>query len=213
MPRKAGKRIGYDTLGQASAGMGMSVKALAELKRRGAAGFRHGHVYPAELEEWLKSNPAEAEAVTARDVPTDSCPRPHPDPKIELQMCQSDKIRLYIKEREGKLVKRARMVECMHLAGGELNTIRVRSEAEHPLLFSAACNGADVAQCRTILRSIWASIFESIGGLSKQFEETDRAGAGDAEGIDEMDTVTGVGSVQKSKPVEAPKKKGVVKRG
>lgn len=68
-----------------------------------------------------------------------------------------------------RLVERAWVAERIQRAAGELNAIRLKSEAEHPMRFAAA--GNDVPMCRTILRGTWDEIFASVQGLGKHLSE------------------------------------------
>lgn len=142
----------------ASAALSLPMSALRRAKSQGCPAFRSNRVHVAELREWL----------TAHPLPTADTG----DLRDQKLAQEVRRLRMANDEKEVRLVARSWVIERFQLAGGELNTHRMKSEAEHPLLFSAACPGADVAACRSIVRKIWHEVFAMMEGMGKHFEET-----------------------------------------
>jgi|GEM_PF-2243347 hypothetical protein len=67
----------------------------------------------------------------------------------------------------GALIGRAWMAERVHIAAGRVDAYRMKSEAEHPLLFAAAAG--DVAACREVVRKIWDEIAVALNGMKEAF--------------------------------------------
>ncbi|HTJ77694.1 MAG TPA: hypothetical protein VL357_01740 [Rariglobus sp.] len=147
----------YDSVKAAASALDLPISVLKKAKGAGCPAFRGGRVHVADFKKWLKENPIDTAG----------------GGDLREQKLAQEVRRLTIandaKQRE--LVSRAWVVERFQRAGGELHTLRAKSEAEHPLLFAAACPGADVAACRTILRGIWTDVFKLIDGMGKHFDE------------------------------------------
>lgn len=79
------------------------------------------------------------------------------------------KLQLANDAKECRLIERAWMAERVHAAAGKIDAFRVKSEAEHPLLFAAA--GDDVVKCREVLRKIWDEIAIALNGMKDSFKE------------------------------------------
>ncbi len=79
------------------------------------------------------------------------------------------KLRLANDAKEGTLISRAWMAERIHVAAGRVDAFRVKSEAEHPLLFAAAAG--DVPACREVVRKIWDEVMASMESLAGDFKE------------------------------------------
>lgn len=143
----------------ASAALGISILILRHAKKKGCPAFRSNRVHVAELQDWLAKNPSGDSA--GEDI----------DAAQKLKVEQARHWELRNNRAEAQLIARAWVIERFQRAGGELHTLRAKSEAEHPLAFSAACPGSDVASCRSILRGIWSDVFNLIEGMGKHFEE------------------------------------------
>ena len=143
--------------------MKLPLSLLKKAKGEGCSAFRGGRVNAADLRSWLKENPIDATA----------------GGDLREQKLAQEIRRLSIANdsKERALVGRAWVLERFQRAGGELHTLRAKSEAEHPLLFAASCPGADVSACRTILRGIWSEVFGLIEGIGRHFEESQTGAA------------------------------------
>jgi hypothetical protein len=148
----------YGSLKAATVGMGIPIHVLKWAKAKGCLAFKSNRVYADILVEWLKTNQPDEETLQGEI-----------SSKEQKTREEVRKLKLANDLKEGKLITRAWIVERFNRAAGELHAARSKSEAEHPLLFSAA--GNDVAGCRTILRGIWADIFTKIGDLGEHFTE------------------------------------------
>ena len=149
----------FDSLGSAAARMKIPKWKLSWAKGQGCPGFTSNRVQSGKVLAWLKQNPPPAQLATISALR---------EQKLSEEV---RRLSLANKAREGDLVARAWVVERFQRAGGELHTLRAKSEAEHPLLFASACPGADVASCRTILRGIWDEVFAMVVDMGKHFEE------------------------------------------
>lgn len=143
----------FDTMRAAAGALKLPMRVLKTAKAQGCPAFRGTRVYGDELLAWLDANPVAQSA----------------DPKDEKLLEEIRKLRLANDAKAGRLVERAWVVERIHRLGGEVNAVRAKSEAEHPLRFAAAAG--DVAKCRTVLRSVWDDILRSIAVLRKHLEE------------------------------------------
>lgn len=79
------------------------------------------------------------------------------------------KLRLANDLKEESIIPRAWVASKMQIAAGRVNSIRTKSEAEHPLKFAAAAG--DVAACREIIRGVWDEILQALQDLEKHFAE------------------------------------------
>lgn len=134
----------YDSLKAAAAGLKLPLRVIQHAKNNGCPAFRSNRVYGAELLRWLEKNgTGDTEGTT--------------DPKTEKLREEIRKLRIANDAREGRLVENAWVLSRFQIAAGELNGLRAKSEAEHPVKFAAAAD--DVAACRTVVRGIWDDIF------------------------------------------------------
>ena len=70
-----------------------------------------------------------------------------------------------------ELVSRVWCAERFHAYGGALEAVRLKSEAEHPLLFAAAAG--DVAKCREVIMRIWDEILAAASEtIGRAFDES-----------------------------------------
>lgn len=67
------------------------------------------------------------------------------------------------------LISRAWMAARIHEAAGRIDSFRLKSEAEHPLMFAAAAG--DVPACRAVVQKIWDEIMAVHEDLKKVFAE------------------------------------------
>lgn len=154
--------VTHDTISSAAAALGIPLQSLRWAKKNGCPAFRNGRVIEEPLLEWMEHNPpptdehGEVEATNVNE---------------KLKAEQARYWQLRNQRATALLVERAWVVEQFQKAGGELHTLRAKSEAEHAMLFATACPGADVAACRSILRGIWGDVFKIIEGIGVAFEE------------------------------------------
>lgn len=148
----------YGSMKAASAALGIPLNVLKWAKGKGCPAFKSNRVVSDDLLPWLSANKPDEkqldEEISSKEQKT----------REEVR-----KLKLANDLKEGKLITRAWVVERFNRAAGEIHAARSKSEAEHPLLFSAAAG--DVAGCRTILRGIWSDIFAKIGALAEHFSE------------------------------------------
>lgn len=148
----------FDSLAAAAKGIPLPMAVLKAAKAAGCPAFRSNRVYADELVRWLAKHPEVLATVGTEG-----------DPKAQKLFEEIRKLRIANDAKEGRLVERAWVAERIQRAAGELNAIRLKSEAEHPMRFAAA--GNDVPMCRTITRGMWDEITTSIQTLSKHFAE------------------------------------------
>jgi hypothetical protein len=86
-----------------------------------------------------------------------------------LKKFQALRQEVKLKQEEGELIDRAWMAGRIHAAAGKVDALRIKSEAEHPLLFAAAAG--DVPACRAVIQQIWDEIISSISALESEFKE------------------------------------------
>lgn len=148
----------YGSMKAASAALGIPLNVLKWAKGQGCPAFKSNRVVADDLIPWLAANkPDEKELeseISSKEQKT----------REEVR-----KLKLANDLKEGKLITRAWVVERFNRASSELRASRSKSEAEHPLLFSAVAG--DVAGCRTILRGIWTDISKMMQALSEHFSE------------------------------------------
>lgn len=140
----------------AAVALHVTPRTIRDLKAEGLPGFRaDGTVnldllYPAYLARKKKS--AGSESLKDR--------------KIRVE-CETKELALAAKRRE--LISRSWMAERIHAAAGKVDAFRLKSEAEHPLLFAAHAD--NVPACREIVRKIWDEIMASMNSLESEFRE------------------------------------------
>ena len=145
---------------QAAAMGGVPLATVKAAKAAGCPAFRGSRVALNELATWLKANPgvAKAKDTTWRN-------------KIDKE--RHRKFKMENDLREGELIERAWMASRIHVAAGKVDAFRVKSEAEHPLLFAAAAG--DVPACRAVVQTIWNEVFAAMQSLEGEFQSTKKA--------------------------------------
>lgn len=157
----------YASMAQAAAALKLPLAHLKLAKRSGCLAISaNGRVDANKLIKWLAAHPelfGDATADTIEGL------------RKQFLREQVRKLKLRTDHDEGQLVRRSWVVERFHLFGGDLDTARAKSEAEHPLLFAAAAG--DVPACREIVRRIWDDILRDLNALKGHLGEGDDKGA------------------------------------
>lgn len=152
----------YASMKQAAAALHLPLWLLKTAKDAGCGAFRANRVYRSELLTWLDEHPEAHRGTSPGGV--------H-GKKEELLGEQIRKLRLRNDADEGRLIQRAFVAERFQRMAGELNAIRAKSEAEHPLRFAACGQNVDVPRCRTVLRGVWDEILAAMSRLGDHLEE------------------------------------------
>lgn len=140
--RAAGKRLGVTT------------KTLRAWRAEGAPGFEaDGSINLGLLSPWIAARKDKQDGGI--------------DLKSRKMLAECVKVEMANEQKAGRLIERAWMAERIQNMAGEINGLRVKSEAEHPLKFAQA--EGDVPKCREIVRAIWDEILAGLQGLSKSF--------------------------------------------
>ena len=135
--------------------IGCTTRTLQNDRAAGCRGFNSdGTVDVAQVQAWQRANRKRRES--------------NPDLKSKKTREEIRKLKLANDLKEGRLIERAWMAERVHAAAGQVDAYRMKSEAEHPLLFAAA-NG-DVAKCREIIRQVWNEIAVALNGMKDAFK-------------------------------------------
>lgn len=164
-PRKSKKHaepeaLCFPTMSAASGATGIPLRILRQWKAAGSPGFDpSGRVYLRPALEW---------AFTRH--PEEALPEGATSWREALLRAQARRQELRLERERGEVVSRAWVAQAIMRMGGELESFRLKSEAEHPLLFTAA--GGDVPKCRAIVRRIWDDIMGAIHGLAHHLEHT-----------------------------------------
>lgn len=158
----------FGSMKQAAAALNLPLSVLQAAKRAGCTAFRSSRVYRSELIDWLDANrdkvrppPGEGGELLTLD-----------DRKSAKLDEEIRKLRIKNDRDEGRQISRAFVAQCIQRMGGEVSTLRARSEAEHALRFATA--KGDPAKCRRVLREIWDDIMQDLNRLGKHFEESDK---------------------------------------
>lgn len=151
---KIGQRV-FDSMGQASAGMGVSLEAVRAAKRAGCPAFHlGGRVDEAEFLRWLKSNPA----VLVASPPTSK------DKKVDEEW---RKLRIANDAKEKMLVPRLKVQEAIVQCATEVKRILYqRLEQEYP---SAVSGLGDPAQVRVYGRRLGDEILKEFQALGERW--------------------------------------------
>src|SRR5690348_2459239 len=126
---------------KAAAGSGRWPMAVIQAaKAAGCPAFRGNRVYGDELDGWLTKHPAVRSA--------------RPDDSLKGRKLSEEirKLKLANDLKENRLISRQWMAERMQAVAGRITQYRLKSEAEHPLLFAAAAG--DVPACREVVKKI-----------------------------------------------------------
>ena len=131
------------------------IKAACE---RGDARTSGGRIDLDKAKAWIDAN------IDALESTKDTLPLKEQKLAEEVR-----KLRLINDRHEGKLIERAWVRERFHRFGGEINSIRAKSEAEDPVRYAEA--GSDIALCRTACRATWDGIMLALQAAAHHFEE------------------------------------------
>jgi hypothetical protein len=142
----------------AAAALGITPKTLRTWRAENAPGFsQDGAIDLEKLKAWAEARQekrAGSAHLRARKLRAEC---------IKLETANAIK--------RDELVSRVWCAERFHAYGGALDGIRVKSEAEHPLLFAAAAG--DVAACREVVMKIWDEIMAALSDtIGRAFDET-----------------------------------------
>ena len=149
------KKLTFDSMQSCAAGLRLPLRIVKAAKGAGCPAFSSNRVFGDELLEWLNKHP-EIFNISA-------------DPRDEKIREEIRKLKIANDAKEGALVSRAWVAERMQRTAGEVNALRIKSEAEHPKRFAAAAG--DIAACRSIVRGVWDDIFLNLQALSTHFSE------------------------------------------
>lgn len=148
----------YPSIKIGATDLGIEPEALRALQRLPAPGFKSGRVDTRQLLAFLLGAGSKPE--TGDDSVAAWRKR--------LIAAQAKREELRHGLESGELVRRAAINERFQRLGGEVQGIRVLSEAEDPLRFAAA--GGDVALCRTHVRAMWDKILTEFQATSHHLE-------------------------------------------
>jgi hypothetical protein len=144
---------------EASRALGKTARTLGYWRSEGCPGFNaDGSVDLDAVRKWMKER--------GRDGAKSGNTLKNKKTAEEIR-----KLKLANDLKEGRLIERAWMAERIHAAAGRVDAYRLKSEAEHPLLFAACGDNVDVPKCREVVRRIWDEIAAAMNDAKEAFRK------------------------------------------
>jgi hypothetical protein len=151
------KTHAFESIKAAAGSKRWPLRVIQAAKAAACPAFRGNRIYGDELDAWLLTHPEIKKLRTSGDL------------KGRKLLAECVKLETVNAVKKRELISRSWMAERVHVAAGKVDAFRLKSEAEHPLLFAAAAG--DVPACREVVRKIWNEIMASMNSLEKEFRE------------------------------------------